>query len=443
MDRTKISVCCLTAGPLHRVAAILALYRPLVGEIVCAVSSRFSPGELSVLSDVADRVVPCEMRADFNPEHYRAWLYGLCDGDWIVTVDSDEVPSAALLGMLPGLAARRDVVTYLATCRWLYPDASHFLDEYPWEPSWKMVMVRNDPATLHIKGGVHEGVMAVEPYRFVDLPVYHLSCVVLPVGSRREKVAFYDSLEGNQLLEDGRRISEVFYLPEEHARYDPARLGPEDVAIVRSVLDVDVSGDRVLERDSVPSVAPPLPPGATPYGEIVATWPEHPFGPGAYRATLALRRARTPVREMSPAAPGEVRPLMVAVGNEGTETWLRDLRNRVALGSRWHVRTTDGTPGELVADGQRSVFASDVHPGDEVLQPIAVEAPATPGEYVLVVDLVEEQVRWFDCGIEIAIDVEEPQAGAPLGAAPDGATSRREPALPTCPRVPGPVDSGT
>jgi DNA-binding transcriptional regulator YdaS (Cro superfamily) len=405
VDKTRISVCCVTAGPLRRVAAILALYRPVVDEIVCAVNSRFSATELATLEHVADRVVPCEMRADFNPEHYRAWAYGLCTGDWIVTVDSDEVPSAALLAALAALAARRDVVSYLATCRWLYPDASHVLDEYPWEPSWKIVMVRNDPATLHIKGGVHEGVMAVAPYRFVELPVYHLSCVVLPVAARRAKVAFYDSLDGQQLLEDGRRISTVFYLPEEHARFEPAPLPPEDVALVRGVLDVDISTDRVLERDSVPDVPEPLAPGAVSYGEIAATWPEHPFDPGAYRATLALRRARTPARELSPLAAGEIRPLMVAVRNDGTQTWLRDLRNRVALGSRWHARAPGGGAGELVADGQRSVFASDVRPGDELLQPLAVEAPAEPGRYVLVVDLVEEQVRWFGCGIEVAVDV--------------------------------------
>lgn len=415
MDRTKISVCCVTAGPLRRVAAILALYRPVVDEIVCAVNSRFSPAELALLERVADRVVPCEMRADFNPEHYRAWIYGLCSGDWIVTVDSDEVPSAALLGALGDLAARRDVVSYLATCRWLYPDSSHVLDEYPWEPSWKIVMVRNDPATLHIKGGVHEGVMAVEPYRFVELPVYHLSCVVLSTAARRAKVAFYDSLDGQQLLEDGRRISEVFYLPEEHARFAPAQLPPEDVAIVRGILDVDVSADRVLERDSAPETSEPLAPGAVSYAEIAATWPEHPFDPGAYQASLALRRARTPARELSPLAPGEVRPLMLAVRNDGTQTWLRELRNRVALGSRWHARGPDGRPGDLVADGQRSVFASDVHPGDELLQPLAVEAPTATGSYVLVVDLVEEQVRWFGCELEIPVDVTPPHDAAAAG----------------------------
>ena len=119
---------------MNQVAAILRLYRPVVDEIVVAVNGRFTAEELDPLVGVADHIVPCEMRADFLQERYRAWLYAQCRGEFICTVDSDEVPSARLLGALEELASSRDVVTYLTACRWCFRDVEHWLDEYLWEP---------------------------------------------------------------------------------------------------------------------------------------------------------------------------------------------------------------------------------------------------------------------------------------------------------------------
>lgn len=400
----RISLCTITAGPIGRVAAILSRYRPVVDEVVVAVSSRFRPEELAPLSEVADLVLPVEMGSDFLQERYRAWLYGRCSGTHVVTVDSDEVPSAALLSSLGEMAGREDVVTWLATCRWLYPDAGHYLAEYPWEPSWKMVMVRNDPATLFIKGGVHEGVMAVEPFRYVELPVYHLACVTTPLEEREAKVAFYDGLEGRQLLEDGRGVSEVFYLPERSSRHEPAPLPAEDAALVAEVLAVEVATERVLERqDRLPGEA--VLEGTVPYATVLAAWPERPLGPGAYRARLEWRLGRGPRRFLEGLEAGEVRPAMVSATNLGEATWRRSLRNRVALSYRFFALDEGGGRGPLVLEGGRAPFPSDIHPGDTVLLPIDLTAPAEPGTYRCVVDLVEEGVRWFEQGLEVDVVV--------------------------------------
>jgi len=403
--RPRISLSCLTAGPLHQVAAILELYRPVVDEIVVAVNGRFTTAELMPLSGLADRVIPCEMRADFLQERYRAWLYAQCRGEYVCTVDTDEVPSARLLAALPRLAAARDVVTYLTACRWCYPDARHWLDEYPWEPSWKMILVRNDPATLHIKGGVHEGVMAAPPFRYLELPVYHLSDATTPTRAREAKVAFYDGLDGRQLLEDGRPVSEVFYLPERWSRYPPAEMPCEDVALIERVLAADVSADRVLERESVTGGAEELLPGTVPYEEILAHWPERPLHDTAYRARLEWRRGRTPARDITELRPGERRQAMVLVTNLGDATWLRDGRNRVSISSRFFASDGVGGRGPLALECGRFPFPADVHPGETTLLPLEVMAPGAPGRYVLVVDLVEEQVRWFECGLEVAVAV--------------------------------------
>jgi hypothetical protein len=387
------------------VAAILRLYRPVVDEIVVAVNGRFTQEELQPLIGLADRIMPCEMRADFLQERYRSWLYAECRGEFICTVDSDEVPSAALLAALPELASARDVVTYLTACRWCFPDVEHWLDEYPWEPSWKMILVRNDPATLHIKGGVHEGVMAVSPYRFLELPIYHLSDATMSRGQREAKVAFYDTLDGNQLLEDGRPVSEVFYLPERFALYEPAAIAPEDVALIDEVLRADTSRDRILERESATDEPVDLLPGTVAYETILASWPERPLSVRAYDVEIELRRGRAPERELSNTRPGEVRQMMVLVRNRGDATLLRESRNRVALSTRFFALDADGNRGALVREGARFAFPADLHPGQETLLPFEVRAPELPGEYLLVVDLVEELVRWFESGLEVAVRV--------------------------------------
>ncbi len=401
----RISLCCITGGPLHQVAAILRLYRPVVDEIVVAVNGRFTEAELEPLVGLADKIVPCEMRADFLQERYRAWLYAQCQGEFICTVDSDEVPSAALLRQLRELAAARDVVTYLTACRWCFPDVEHWLDEYPWEPSWKMILVRNDPATLHIKGGVHEGVMAVAPYRFLELPIYHLSDATLSLAQREAKVAFYDTLDGNQLLEDGRPVSEVFYLPERSALFEPAAVPPEDVALINQVLGADISHDRVLERESASDGPAELLAGTVAYETVLASWPERPLAPSAYHVEIELRRGRSPERDLENLRPGEVRQMMVRVRNLGDATLLREARNRVTLSARFFSVDAARQPLRLVSECARFAFPADLHPQQATLLPFEVRAPETPGEYRLVVDLVEENVRWFDSGLEVPVQV--------------------------------------
>jgi hypothetical protein len=286
-----------------------------------------------------------------------------------------------------------------------------------------MILVRNDPATLHIKGGVHEGVMAVSPYRFMELPIYHLSDATLPLEQREAKVAFYDTLDGNQLLEDGRPVSQVFYLPERFALYDPATIPPEDVALINEVLAADISNDRVLERESVSAEPFDLLPGTVAYETILASWPERPLPPSAYHVEIELRRGRTPERDLSSLRPGEVRQMMVLVRNRGDTTLLRESRNRVALSARFFSVDSDENRQRVVREGGRFAFPADLHPGQETLMPFEVRAPELPGEYLLVVDLVEENVRWFESGLVLSVHVAPELSGA---RAPDDAASSKD-----------------
>lgn len=95
--------------------------------------------------------------------------------------------------------------------------------------------------------------------------------------------------------------------------------------------------------------------------------------------------------------------------NEGANTWSAEGPNPVHLAYNWF------TPNGKLAgfwDIFRTSLPDDVSPGSEVnLSNVALKAPATPGQYVLRWDLVEEGVAWFSKEgpppLEMAIEVAE------------------------------------
>ena len=62
-------------------------------------------------------------------------------------------------------------------------------------------------------------------------------------------------------------------------------------------------------------------------------------------------------------------------------------------------------------------------PGERILVPLEVVAPPEPGRYLLEVDLVHEDVRWFEQGCRVEIEVAE--ALARSRPSPAAASSRR------------------
>ena len=63
----------------------------------------------------------------------------------------------------------------------------------------------------------------------------------------------------------------------------------------------------------------------------------------------------------------------------------------IAAGNRWLK-----PDGSLVTDMDgRYGISKDLKPGEETEIPLLVTAPKEPGDYILEVDLVQEQVAWF------------------------------------------------
>jgi hypothetical protein len=66
----------------------------------------------------------------------------------------------------------------------------------------------------------------------------------------------------------------------------------------------------------------------------------------------------------------------------------KDFRYQVNIGNRWIL---SGAP----AEDNRAAMKADLPPGGEIEMTLTVNAPRSPGEYTLEIDMVHEGVTWF------------------------------------------------
>jgi inositol phosphorylceramide mannosyltransferase catalytic subunit len=407
----SLSVCCLTGDPGPRVAAVLGPFREIADELVIAADARADRERLEQYAAVADRVV----RVEFSYfERHVAWLHAQCSGDWIFRIDADEVASPALVEHLPELVADRHLQQAWFPRRWLFPDRAHWIEEVPWWPDYQNRLVRND-GTLRFSGLQHTSAVPTLPALYADEPLYHLACLLDDVATRRSKGLKYEVLRPHLSAPGGGSVNRRIYLPELYARRPPADVPERDRAAVAAALAAETAPRRELGELAV-----------VPLAESDRHWGSRPLAHDAYAAEIALFEAGPRL------APSEVRQLHMRVTNRGSETWPWDADAGPEIRCAYRWRQVNGAL--LVAEGHRTSFTREVGPGESLVVPLLVEAPATPGSYLLEVDVVHERVRWFGAERRFPVEVAEPPAEraalpAEALAAPD------EPARPLLSRL--------
>jgi hypothetical protein len=175
---------------------------------------------------------PTAVRVPYAPpvERSLAWLHAQCSCDWILRIDSDEIASPALAARLPELTRSRDVTHFWIPRRWLFPDQTTYLAEWPWQPDYQLRLVRNEPALLRFPGTVHTSVTCLGAAQYLTEPIYHLDCLVRSEEERAEKVRLYNRLgsDVNTAGQSSQPISDVFYLPERREAVARAPVPPPD-----------------------------------------------------------------------------------------------------------------------------------------------------------------------------------------------------------------------
>lgn len=367
--------------------------RAVADEIVVAVDGRVDPGTLGAYDGVADRVV----RFGFRPpvDRPRAWLAAQCSGDWVLSIDGDEVPSRALVDALPGLVAATDVVQYWLPRRWLFPDTARWLGESPWWPDFQVRLVRAG-ATLASRAELHAGFVAMLPSRHVDAPLYHLDCLVNDAATRAAKAARYEAEAPGRRAYGGGRLNDVMYGPERWAAAPGVPVPDEDRAAVETVLAA-----RQRPGGSPAGRAPDLVAAA----DIDAAASSPAMAEGDYAVGLSLFDvgAAAGGEPGLRLAPGEVRPLYVRVENRGGAVWRWGLEQQPEIRVSHHWRTAAGEMARY--EGLRSPLPCTIRPGESAIVAVWVEAPVEAGAHLLDIDLVHEHVRWFESPLVVDVVV--------------------------------------
>lgn len=119
-----------------------------------------------------------------------------------------------------------------------------------------------------------------------------------------------------------------------------------------------------------------------------------PLPDRAFRAQLAFKDAPSKLRA------GQKETVVVRVQNASNVLWwarggeFNDSSSNkfyLAVGDLWLQED-----GKLLTEMDGRIgLPKDLRPGEEVEVPLSITAPTTPGNYILEVDLVQEQVSWF------------------------------------------------
>lgn len=120
--------------------------------------------------------------------------------------------------------------------------------------------------------------------------------------------------------------------------------------------------------------------------EFETAWMKGAFTQSVYREEIVA---------LNPPASlhvGEKAVIRFKVKNLGDEAWpavgTKDFRYQVNMGNRWMI-------GGTKLEDNRAVLSGDLAPGAETQIALTVNAPRTPGDYTLEIDMVHEGVTWF------------------------------------------------
>jgi glycosyltransferase involved in cell wall biosynthesis len=271
----------------------------------------------------------------------------LCTGDWILFIDCDEwLDDSWSREALRELTGDRYATMYWFPRRWIVPPGDRYLSVAPWHPDWQPRLLRNLPTIYRVPDKLHDAAVVAGESRFMPtLPILHNNFLVNDRAYRERTVATYLALNpGN----DCARL----YLYESSYR--------ESAPLSKRYPNVDRSG--------IPTVDAP------------------------HAADVRILDSPATMRA------GESYPIYCSIANRSNRTmtaqseflWYAD----TFLTHHW-TRVEGSAQTMYSFGGARHKLPRTIAPGSEAGALIEVQSPTEPGEYLLQLDLFEENVAWF------------------------------------------------
>jgi hypothetical protein len=155
---------------------------------------------------------------------------------------------------------------------------------------------------------------------------------------------------------------------------------------VGTITPVDLPFFSPRDRISMMLIEVRIPDEAEARQRFESAWMKSAFRLSVYREQIV---ALDPPSVMHA---GEQAQLRVKVKNLGSAAWPsvgdKNFRYQVNMGNHW-------IGGGARTDDNRAAMKADLPPGGEVELALTVNAPRSPGEYILEIDMVHEGVTWF------------------------------------------------
>jgi hypothetical protein len=306
---------------------------------------RATPGTVDRAKKVASRVLPNKAETWYGADG-RA-LVAACRGDWLFTLDYDEE-----LGPEWQRDGWRQILETTQFTHFWFPrrwvvSKDRYIISNPWCPDFQLRLIRNHVEGMAFPRELHDSQIVPGPGAcFQNLTVNHHVLWLCSRASREEKVRLYEELRPG-------RGSGHYYLYEDHAPREanlpaPVELDPKREILPMARLSPEKITEVSLEVKSVPGTA----------GVSELFWVD------------------------------------VAVTNATSET----LHSRppswpVHLSYHW---LDQATRRMCVWDGYRNGFYPDAPANTTTFCTMMIIAPDHPGDYLLQISMVQEEVGWFD-----------------------------------------------
>jgi len=356
--KPRLSVNILTRESENRIERLVAEVASFADEVLIGVDAASTDRTYDVACGIADVVYRFRLPGQLSPA--RMLVLDYATGDWILSLDDDESMEDSFDAILPAIMCDASISHAWFPRKWVVSlDPCEYLHASPWYPNFALRLFRNDRSLIWKPDYIHSQYYVQGAGHFEErTSILHFELVYNTDATRARKFDMYRQASGPSCFE--------YYSPPADTLRRPTLLRRQTM---RRASDVKA----ILH----PAIRDLTPVGLPPWKASFLTIDM----PTTAKAGMAL------IAE-------------ITVMNSGVLAWSR----RNSTNNNWPIlqlgnHLLDDKGQMLEFDRDRVEVPRFVRPGDQITFICGLQAPSSPGSYILEWDMVSEQECWFAaCG---------------------------------------------